>query len=53
VPYVDIREGLEGRLLRPVYYDLADLCEPHRQEGVTRYGIWSGGRFFALDEQPH
>lgn len=52
VPYVDIRSKLEGRLLRPVYYELVDLCEPHRQDGVTRYGVWSEGQFFALDEQP-
>lgn len=52
VPYIDIRSKLEGRLLRPVYYDLVDLCEPHQQEGVSRYGVWSNGQFFALDEQP-
>ena len=52
VPYVEIRKGLEGRLLRTVYYELADHCEPHQQDGVTRYGIWSDGHFFAMDEQP-
>lgn len=51
IPYIEIRPGLEGRLLRPVYYDLVDLGEPHQQDGVTRYGVWSNGQFFALDEQ--
>ncbi len=50
VPYVEIRSRLEGRLLRPVYYELADLCEPHQQDGVTQYGLWSGGQFFVFDE---
>jgi len=50
VPYVAIRSRLEGRLLRPVYYELADLCEPHQQDGVTRYGLWSDGQFFVFDE---
>ena len=53
VPYVDVRQGLEGRLLRPVYYELADLCEPHQQDGVTRYGVWSDDQFFALDDDSH
>lgn len=52
IPYVDIRANLEGRLLRSVYYELMELCEPNHQEGVTRYGVWSQGQFFALDEQP-
>ncbi|MGI9436462.1 MAG: DUF1285 domain-containing protein [Geminicoccaceae bacterium] len=51
VPYVEIRPGLEGRLLRPVYYDLVDLGEDDQLEGIPRYGVWSAGRFFALDEQ--
>ncbi len=52
VPYVVIRSTLQGRLLRPVYYELVDLGEPHQQKGITRYGVWSDGQFFALDEQP-
>ncbi|MGH1482477.1 MAG: DUF1285 domain-containing protein [Geminicoccales bacterium] len=53
IPYVEIRTRLEGRLLRPVYYELADLCEPYQREGVTRYGVWSDGQFFTLDEHAH
>ncbi len=49
-PYVEMRPGLEARLLRSVYYELAELSEPQQQDGVTRYGIWSLGRFFPLED---
>jgi uncharacterized protein len=50
VPYVEVRPGLEARLARPVYYQLVELGEERREGGRTRFGVWSGGRFFALDE---
>ena len=50
VPYVEIRSGLDARLLRPVYYELVDLGEICEQNGVARYGVWSDGRFFPLDQ---
>jgi uncharacterized protein len=50
VPYVEFRPGLEGRLARPVYYQLVDLGEECCEAGRTRFGVWSEGRFFALDE---
>jgi hypothetical protein len=50
VPYVELRQGLEARLLRPVYYQLVELGAERRLDGRTRFGVWSGGRFFALDE---
>lgn len=50
-PYVEFRSGLEGRLLRTVYYELVDLCEPQQQDGIIRYGIWSAGFFHPLDDQ--
>ncbi len=34
----------------PVYYQLVELGEERREGGRTRFGVWSGGRFFALDE---
>jgi hypothetical protein len=46
-PYVEVRDGLEARLARPVYYELVDLAEEH--QGCI--GVWSDGRFFALHEQ--
>ncbi len=43
-PYVNIRNGLEARLARAVYYHLVDLGEG---AGAT-FGVWSAGRFFTL-----
>jgi hypothetical protein len=50
VPYVEVRPGLEARLARPVYYEQVELGEQRRENGRARFGVWSGGRFFALDE---
>jgi hypothetical protein len=50
VPYVEIRGGLEARLTRPVYYQLVDLGAERRDGGRNRFGVWSAGHFFALDE---
>lgn len=47
--YVDIRPKLEGRLLRSVYYQLAELGDSHSHDGILRYGVWSAGQFFPLD----
>ncbi len=43
--YVDVRDGLEARLLRPVYYELAELAESAEE----RLGVWSAGVFFPLE----
>ena len=50
-PYILIREGLEARILRPVYYQLADLAvpapaSPGQADGAL--GVWSNGMFFVL-----
>ncbi|MGH6903283.1 MAG: DUF1285 domain-containing protein [Geminicoccaceae bacterium] len=50
VPYVQVRAGLEARLARPVYYELVELGEEWREHGRMRFGVWSEGWFFALDE---
>ena len=50
VPYVEVRAGLEARLARPVYYELVELGEERQEEGRPRFGVWSEGWFFALDE---
>ena len=47
-PYIMVRNGLEARLARAVYYQLVDLGEERRHEGVTHYGVWSKRRFFPL-----
>ena len=50
-PYILVREGLEARILRPVYYQLADLAvpapsSPAQADGAL--GVWSNGMFFVL-----
>jgi uncharacterized protein len=45
VPYVLVRDGLEARLLRPVYYETAERAV----EQGGRLGVWSCGRFFPLE----
>ena len=43
-PYILVRDRLEARILRSVYYHLVELGE---QQG-DRFGVWSSGRFFPL-----
>ena len=47
-PYIMVRNGLEARLSRPVYYQLVDHGEERRIDGVSAYGVWSKGTFFPL-----
>ena len=44
-PYVHVRRGLEAKIARPVFYQLADLAVPGEDSVL---GVWSGGMFFAL-----
>jgi uncharacterized protein len=46
-PYVLVRDGLEARILRPVFYELVELAEV-RCSGEEEYGVWSRERFFPL-----
>lgn len=48
-PYILVRDRLEARLARPVYYHLADLCVQREIGGRPVLGVWSGGAFFVLD----
>jgi uncharacterized protein len=50
VPYVEVRAGLEARLARPVYYELVELGEERLDGDRQRFGVWSDGAFFALDD---
>jgi len=43
-PYVTVRDNLEAKISRAVFYDMVDLAVEH--EGA--FGIWSDGVFFAL-----
>jgi hypothetical protein len=44
VPYLHVRRGLEAKVARTVWYQLADIAVPCGGE----MGVWSGGQFFAL-----
>ena len=50
VPYVEVRAGLEARLARPVYYELVERGNEYRHAGTQRFGVWSEGVFFPLDQ---
>lgn len=46
-PYVLVRGGLEAKLSRPVFYELAEMAEAY--EGCAgQLGVWSQGHFFEL-----
>jgi len=46
LPYLAVRGGLEARLARPVYYELAELALAEKAEPA---GLWSDGAFFAME----
>jgi uncharacterized protein len=49
-PYIVLDDGLEARLSRAVYYDLAVAAEDGpTAAGDTAPGVWSDGAFFPLD----
>jgi len=47
-PYVMVRDGLEARIARSVYYELVALGGFECLEGQSHYGVWSAGKFFPL-----
>ena len=48
VPYILVRDGLEARIARPVFYDLVELGREERFGDETEFCIWSSARFFPL-----
>ena len=46
-PYLHIRNGLEARLTRPVFYELAEMAVAH-EGAANQLGVWSNGIFFEL-----
>lgn len=50
-PYILVRDRLEARLARSVYYHLADLCVERQIGGRSVLGVWSGGTFFVLESE--
>jgi uncharacterized protein len=51
-PYILVRNGLEAKIARAVFYDLVELGREERVEDATQFGVWSGGSFFRLGELP-
>ncbi|HEY5338848.1 MAG TPA: DUF1285 domain-containing protein [Rhizomicrobium sp.] len=49
-PYVHVRRGLEAKISRPVYYQLADIAVAGDGEYAGTLGLWSEGVFFPLGE---
>ncbi len=47
-PYVLVRGRLEARLTRALTYDLVELGQVEAVDGEEKFGVWSGGRFFAM-----
>jgi hypothetical protein len=45
-----VRDGLEARVTRSVYYELAELAEPGPHPGAGGIGVWSEGAFFTLQD---
>ena len=50
IPYVVIRDGMEGRLNRNVYYQLANLMIPGKHPSLEGewLGVWSHENFFPM-----
>ena len=49
-PYILVRDGLEARLARPVFYELVELGTEEQVAERTQFGVWSRGAFFSLGE---
>ncbi len=47
-PYILVRDGLEARLTRSVYYQLVEMAIENETEGQKVLGIWSKETFFPL-----
>ena len=48
VPYILVRDGLEARVARSVFYELVEIGSEEQVEGTTQFGVWSSGAFFRL-----
>lgn len=44
-PYIHVRGGMEAKVARPVYYELANMA---LDEGNSPNGLWSNGVFFPM-----
>jgi len=48
VPYILVRDGLEARIARPVFYQLVELGREEQYGSETVFGVWSNAKFFPL-----
>jgi uncharacterized protein len=48
IPYILVRDRLEARLARPVFYELVELGREERVGDAILFGVWSKGKFFPL-----
>jgi hypothetical protein len=51
-PYIHIREGLEARINRNVFYQLMDLLVTEQWQGKQWLGLWSYDKFFPVMIEP-
>lgn len=49
-PVVEVRHGLEARLVTSAYYDLADYCVSAGTGDRDALGVWSNGMFFEVGQ---
>ncbi|MFN2362581.1 MAG: DUF1285 domain-containing protein [Marinobacter sp.] len=47
-PVVELRHGIEARLVTAAYYDLADLVSEETIDGEMALGVWSSGNFYKI-----
>src|SRR5579875_487577 len=47
-PYILVREALEAKLTRAVFYELVERGVTERIGADIAFGVWSGGAFFRL-----
>ena len=51
-PYILVRDRLEARIARAVFYELVELAEERQTPQGTELGVWSGQTFFPLGQLP-
>src|SRR4051794_2668759 len=49
LPYVHVRNGLDARIGRNVFYQLAEIAVAGESPFEGRMGVWSGNVFFPLE----
>ncbi len=47
-PYLHVRRELWAKVTRALFYDLVELGEERVVDGGTKFGVVSGGEFFAM-----